>query len=312
MMNFHSALQFLSLPTYSFRLQYLFIVGSLPQSITRVIPNETECNQISKKIKTNKTESDFLLSKLGPALPFSWASSCFRRLWSQMHWRLCRGSSYRVVCTHQEQVVSFPYRVHVSQHPSASRFLWTRTNATDEHFLGTFVPIYLFKFQQIFSWKKKASGRKGWRVGIFSFSLEKRSDSLQLHLRDLIKLPWSGQHAWPLLRLWFDWCSFTRKWRIKPEWRLNFAPFRWNWEICLVNEKLNKVYIWVNWSNAAWIKIQQSIMNDSIIKQSRLFFTSEVIQTFKTFPPAHTCWRTFRLLFADLWSFLLPSTLISF
>lgn len=158
----------------------------------------------------------------------------------------------RRVCT--SRAGSFPFHIVFMsaniprRHVSYEHEQMWRMNTSWEHSFR-FISLSFSRFS---TEKKKLPGRKGWRVGIFSFSLEKRSDSLQLHLRDLIKLPWSGQHAWPLLRLWFDWCSFTRKWRIKPEWRLNFAPFRWNWEICLVNEKLNKVYIWVNWSNAAW------------------------------------------------------------
>lgn len=111
-MNFLTAFHFLSLPTYSFQLQYLFIVGSLPQSITRDIPKETEYNQISKQIKPIKPKVIFLLSKLGPFSPIHprlhVSGACEVRCKGQCM-TFC-GISYRVVCTLQKQVVFLPFR----------------------------------------------------------------------------------------------------------------------------------------------------------------------------------------------------------
>lgn len=259
MMNFLSAFQFLSPTTYSFQLQYLFFVGRLPQSIKRAIPNETEYNQISKKIKPIKPKVIFLLSSLDRLHPFFPIHARLRALVG------CKGVSasmydllrnaYRFVCTLQQQV-AFLSVSYSCQSTSLGVTFLLNTNkpnkrATDEHFLGTFVSIYLLKFQQIFSWKENASGPERVRESQqFSFSLEKWSDSLQLHIQDLIKLPLSGQHARPLPGLWFDWCAFARKWEIKPRFTLESHSFRWNWEICFVSEKLNKVFIRFNWSNA--------------------------------------------------------------
>lgn len=206
-MNFLSAFQFLSPKTYSFQLQYLFIVGSLPQSIKRAIPNETEYNQISKKIKPIKPKVIFLLSSLDRLHPFSSLHARLRALSNAKAslpcvWPFKEFLSHRV---YTSAAGSFPFRIvfvsvnipwrHVSyehEQSKQTRDGWTLW----EHF----VPIYLLKFQQIFSWKEKASGAERVRESQqFSFSLEKWSDSLQLHIQDLIKLPLSGQHAWPSL-----------------------------------------------------------------------------------------------------------------